>query len=279
MRRLLLFFGSVACVLVASGTVFADGNNETNVTIYEDIAEETETVTEEVVEEEEAEEVKYDFGVNCYENTNFPRLEELFDDWSEDVIFQDTSIEDTADGCIVTYSFEDLNPAMRWMMTDQYGYILKKAFQGTYINGLNEIGTLEEVQIGNVFFIDGTSTLEVIWPADNQIALKIVYDDVRVRGNEAGESSEADNAIASENDKGEDEEAAAKEPEESKEYSDQETIAKVQNALNALGFDCGVADGISGNKTRSAVRAYREANGLGSSEAINDELLNSLGLS
>ena len=279
MRRLLLFFGSAACVLVASGTVFADGNNETNVTIYEDIAEETETVTEEVVEEEETEEVKYDFGVNCYENTNFPRLEELFDDWSEDVIFQEPTVEDTEDGCIVTYSFEDLNPVMRMALTDEYGFYLKKAFQGTYINGLNEIGTLEEVQIGNVFFIDGTSTLEVIWPADNQIALKIVYDDVRVRGNEAGESSEADNAIASENEKGDDEEAAAKEPEESKEYSDQETIAKVQNALNALGFDCGVADGISGNKTRSAVRAYREANGLGSSEAINDELLNSLGLS
>ena len=37
----------------------------------------------------------------------------------------------------------------------------------------------------------------------------------------------------------------------------------VQTRLNVLGFDCGEADGIAGNKTMSAIAEFQKANGLG----------------
>lgn len=39
-------------------------------------------------------------------------------------------------------------------------------------------------------------------------------------------------------------------------------VTKLQTALNALGYDCGAADGIFGAKTEAAVRAFQQANGL-----------------
>lgn len=39
-------------------------------------------------------------------------------------------------------------------------------------------------------------------------------------------------------------------------------VAKLQTALNALGYDCGTADGIFGLKTEMAVRAFQKAKGL-----------------
>ena len=60
--------------------------------------------------------------------------------------------------------------------------------------------------------------------------------------------------------------------------ADKETIQKVQEKLNASGFDCGIPDGISGDKTKNAIRAYREANGLTSSDQITDELLVNMGI-
>ena len=36
----------------------------------------------------------------------------------------------------------------------------------------------------------------------------------------------------------------------------------VQNALNLLGYDVGVVDGIIGSRTRSAIRAYQAERGL-----------------
>ncbi|MDO5566990.1 MAG: peptidoglycan-binding domain-containing protein, partial [Planctomycetia bacterium] len=41
-----------------------------------------------------------------------------------------------------------------------------------------------------------------------------------------------------------------------------EDVRKLQLDLNALGFDCGVTDGIFGKKTDSAVRAFQEAKNL-----------------
>ena len=60
-------------------------------------------------------------------------------------------------------------------------------------------------------------------------------------------------------------------------YKDQETTQKVLEALNASGFDCGTPDGISGNKTKSAIKAFRESNGLQVTDEINDVLLAALG--
>ena len=39
-------------------------------------------------------------------------------------------------------------------------------------------------------------------------------------------------------------------------------VTKLQQALNALGYDCGAADGIFGAKTEAAVRAFQQANRL-----------------
>lgn len=39
-------------------------------------------------------------------------------------------------------------------------------------------------------------------------------------------------------------------------------VTKLQQALNALGYDCGEADGIFGVKTEMAVRAFQQENGL-----------------
>ena len=40
-------------------------------------------------------------------------------------------------------------------------------------------------------------------------------------------------------------------------------IKWVQTRLNQLGFDCGVADGIAGNKTMNAIYAWQKSHGLG----------------
>ncbi len=61
-------------------------------------------------------------------------------------------------------------------------------------------------------------------------------------------------------------------------YTDAATIKRVQEALNNAGYDCGVADGISGSRTVNAINAYRAANSLDQNGLIDDELLNSLGL-
>ena len=42
-----------------------------------------------------------------------------------------------------------------------------------------------------------------------------------------------------------------------------DTVRKLQELLNALGYDCGSVDGIFGSKTKAAVLAFQKANGLG----------------
>lgn len=61
-----------------------------------------------------------------------------------------------------------------------------------------------------------------------------------------------------------------------KTYSDAGAIQKVQQALNNLGYDCGAADGIAGEKTQNAIKKYQQDNGLTVSGEINEEVLQSL---
>lgn len=56
-------------------------------------------------------------------------------------------------------------------------------------------------------------------------------------------------------------------------YSDAETVKKVQEKLNAEGFDCGTPDGVAGSGTYAALNAYQKENGLSVINAITDELL------
>ncbi|MGB8276267.1 MAG: peptidoglycan-binding domain-containing protein [Alphaproteobacteria bacterium] len=44
--------------------------------------------------------------------------------------------------------------------------------------------------------------------------------------------------------------------------ADSDTIRSIQSGLVKLGFDPGPVDGVAGSKTRSAIRAYQQQNGL-----------------
>jgi len=55
-------------------------------------------------------------------------------------------------------------------------------------------------------------------------------------------------------------------------------VKSVQQALNAQGFDAGPADGALGPRTRGAIRAYQQANGLSASGNIDQALVSSLGI-
>ena len=59
-------------------------------------------------------------------------------------------------------------------------------------------------------------------------------------------------------------------------YNDKETIKEVQSLLNAVGYDCGVPDGVAGKKTNSMILQYEKDNGLKENTDITDELLISL---
>lgn len=61
-------------------------------------------------------------------------------------------------------------------------------------------------------------------------------------------------------------------------YSDAETIKKVQEKLNAEGFECGTPDGVAGSGTYSALNSYQKEKGLPVVNAITDELLTAMGL-
>ena len=62
------------------------------------------------------------------------------------------------------------------------------------------------------------------------------------------------------------------------EYPDKDTIQKVQQALNDVGYNCGTPDGVAGKKTYAAITDYQTAKGLTITGSITEELLNSLGL-
>ncbi len=50
--------------------------------------------------------------------------------------------------------------------------------------------------------------------------------------------------------------------------------ACIQGYLNSLGFSCGVADGVVGEKTRDAIKKFEKHNGLEVSGKIREELIN-----
>ena len=62
------------------------------------------------------------------------------------------------------------------------------------------------------------------------------------------------------------------------EYTDSVTIRKVQELLNAVGFNCGTPDGIAGNNTKKAISDYQELKGITVTGTVTDELLESLGI-
>ncbi|MDO5345290.1 MAG: peptidoglycan-binding domain-containing protein [Lachnospiraceae bacterium] len=63
-----------------------------------------------------------------------------------------------------------------------------------------------------------------------------------------------------------------------KSYIDAETIIKVQEALNAAGYDCGTPDGIAGSGTIGQIEKYQTDKGLIVTGTITDEVLESLGI-
>ncbi|MGI6173506.1 MAG: peptidoglycan-binding domain-containing protein [Christensenellales bacterium] len=62
------------------------------------------------------------------------------------------------------------------------------------------------------------------------------------------------------------------------EYKDKATIKKVQETLNARGYDCGTPDGISGKKTKEAICAFQKEKWLEVTGAVDDRLWNALEL-
>lgn len=54
------------------------------------------------------------------------------------------------------------------------------------------------------------------------------------------------------------------------------TVEKVQIALNNLGYNCGTPDGISGKKTKSAIKKYKQDKRLTVNTKIDKELKKSL---
>jgi len=49
-------------------------------------------------------------------------------------------------------------------------------------------------------------------------------------------------------------------------------VAGVQARLNSLGHDCGIADGIYGNKTKAGIESFEKANGMKVTGTISDTL-------
>ncbi len=54
------------------------------------------------------------------------------------------------------------------------------------------------------------------------------------------------------------------------------TIKAVQQKLNDSGYDCGTADGVTGKKTKAAIKQYQKDNDLKVTGTINKALLKSL---
>ncbi|MBE5774258.1 MAG: hypothetical protein E7337_10035, partial [Clostridiales bacterium] len=60
--------------------------------------------------------------------------------------------------------------------------------------------------------------------------------------------------------------------------NDEEAVRKLQDALNNAGFNSGTADGIFGEKTESAVKAYQQANGMNPDGVAWPGMLTDLGV-
>lgn len=56
------------------------------------------------------------------------------------------------------------------------------------------------------------------------------------------------------------------------------TVKAVQAKLNKLEYRCGIADGVIGLKTKTAILEYQKNNGLTETGKVDDELLKALGI-
>lgn len=63
-----------------------------------------------------------------------------------------------------------------------------------------------------------------------------------------------------------------------KDYSDTETVKQIQQALNDLGYQCGMPDGQAGTKTKQAITQYQKAQGRKATGKISWQLVYDLGL-
>jgi peptidoglycan hydrolase-like protein with peptidoglycan-binding domain len=60
------------------------------------------------------------------------------------------------------------------------------------------------------------------------------------------------------------------------EYTEKDIVKAVQEAMNAEGYECGTPDGISGKKTKAAIEAFQNDNGLTATGTVTEELLECL---
>ena len=60
--------------------------------------------------------------------------------------------------------------------------------------------------------------------------------------------------------------------------TDSDTLQKIQEALNGLGYDCGEPDGLTGRKTNDAIALYRKDHDLNEGEGIDEKLIEELGI-
>jgi hypothetical protein len=58
-----------------------------------------------------------------------------------------------------------------------------------------------------------------------------------------------------------------------------EVVQKVQEALNALGYDCGTPDGVFGKNTKAALKEFQEDNGLKKDGKIGPKVKKALDIS
>lgn len=70
----------------------------------------------------------------------------------------------------------------------------------------------------------------------------------------------------------------SKAPRALKVYKDEETIKKVQQQLNKLGYDCGIENGTIDKKTTEAVIQFQKDNDLTVSGSINEQVVEVLGI-
>ena len=65
---------------------------------------------------------------------------------------------------------------------------------------------------------------------------------------------------------------------QARDYHSEELIKRVQEALNAAGYNCGEPDGKVGPMTSNAIKAFEEANGLSVTGTIHMEIMRPLGI-
>ena len=194
-------------------------------------------------------------NVACYDGTDIIRLDYyLYHKRHEKPIFLSVS----SNGNTTTYlhKFSSLNSSQVTYIFDKYKEYLRKYVSSAYKSnyGYNDFAEftkydaegspiliISETQQGNNIQVD------VTFPSEEGLSAET---------NEDGFEANTQNSI----------------------YNDGDTIKKVQETLNNLGYDCGTPDGDKGPKTTSVIQQYQTDNGLEATGEIDDALLSSLGI-